>query len=131
MKIEVVTPSGTAVSTDADEVVAPGARGEFGILPGHTPFVSALKPGVLSLKTKGQRRVFAVGAGFAEVNHDTIVVLTQQATAADDVDAGRAQKELDEATGALANPPAGASTDELTARRDWAQARIDARNAAR
>jgi F-type H+-transporting ATPase subunit epsilon len=133
MKVEVVTPSGTTVATDADEVVAPGVRGEFGILPGHTPFISALKPGVLSLKSKGGKRsVLAVGAGYAEVNgHDQIVVLTQQATPADEVDAARAQKELEEAEKALAAPPAGSSPEELHARRDWAQARLDARNAAR
>jgi F-type H+-transporting ATPase subunit epsilon len=127
MKIEVVTPDKAALSTDSDELVAPGVRGEFGILPGHTPFVSALKPGVLVARKGQKRQVFAVGAGFAEVDgHDKIVVLTQNAVPAEEVDSARAQKDLEEAERALKEGKADAS-----ALRDWAQARLDARNATR
>jgi F-type H+-transporting ATPase subunit epsilon len=127
VKIEVVTPHKAVLSTDADELVAPGMRGEFGILPGHTPFISALKPGVLMAKKAGKRQIYAVGAGYAEVDgHDKIVVLTQQAVAADDVDAARAQKDLEEADQALKDGKLDAAPQ-----RDWAQARLDARNAAR
>ncbi len=135
MQIEVVTPSGTAVSTETDEVTAPGARGEFGVLPGHTPFISALRAGVLSFKKGGKRTVFAVGTGFAEVSgHDRVVVLTQQAQAAEQVDAEAAQRELDEADRVLKEWKAtegGPTREELEAKRGWAQARLDAKGAAR
>ena len=56
-------------SAGLSEITAPGARGEFGVLPGHTPFVAALKPGVLRWKAKGGKPgVMAVGAGYAEVS---------------------------------------------------------------
>ena len=127
MKIEVVTPQKAILSTDADELVAPGVAGEFGILPGHTPFVSALKPGVLVARKGTKRQVYAVGAGYAEVDgHDKIVVLTQHAVAADDVDAAGAQKDLEEADRALKD-----GKTEAAAQHDWAQARLDARNAPR
>ena len=117
MKVEVVTPEKSLLSTDADELVAPGLKGEFGILPGHTPFVSALKPGVLVARKGQKRQIFAIGAGYAEVDgHDKIVVLTQTAIAAEDVDSARAQKDLDEAV----------KEGKETAR-EWAQARLDAR----
>ncbi len=117
MKVEVVTPDKAALSTDADELVAPGVRGEFGILPGHTPFVSALKAGVLVARKGQKRQIFAIGSGYAEIDgHDKIVVLTQSAVAAEDVDAARAQKDLDEAV-----------KDGKEAAREWAQARLDAR----
>lgn len=126
MKLEVVTPKGTAASVDADEVTAPGVRGEFGVLPGHTPFVTALRPGVLSWKQKGARSVMAVGAGFAEVNgKDKIVVLTEQAATPDQIDAAAALKELGDAATTL-TPSADAQ-----ARSAWAQARLDAKNAAK
>jgi F-type H+-transporting ATPase subunit epsilon len=116
VKIEVVTPTSTALSTEADELVAPGVSGEFGILPGHTPFVSALKPGVLVARKGQKRQVFAVGAGYAEVDgHDKIVVLTQNAVPADDIDTAAAQRELEDAH------KAGKSSE-------WAQARLDARS---
>jgi F-type H+-transporting ATPase subunit epsilon len=138
MQLEVVTPRGTAVTDEADEVTAPGVRGEFGVLPGHTPFVTALKPGVITWKQRGAvRGVYAVGAGFAEVSgHDRIVVLAQSATSADEVDAAQAQKDLDDAERQLKdwkapdpNAPAAASApsrETIEAARAWAQARLDA-----
>jgi F-type H+-transporting ATPase subunit epsilon len=118
VKIEVVTPEKSLLSTDADELVAPGVRGEFGILPGHTPFVSALKPGVLVARKGQKRQTFAVGPGYAEVDgHDKIVVLTQSAVAAEDVDTARAQKDLEEAV-----------KEGKESAREWAQARLDARS---
>ena len=120
MKVEVVTPDKAALSTDADELVAPGVGGEFGILPGHTPFVSALRPGVLVARKGQKRQVFAVGAGYAEVDgHDKIVVLAQQAIAAEDIDSARAHQDLDEAV-----------REGQESARQWAQARIDARGRA-
>jgi F-type H+-transporting ATPase subunit epsilon len=123
MKVEVVTPEKAALSTEADELVAPGVRGEFGILPGHTPFVTALKAGVLMARKGQKRQVYAIGAGYAEVDgHDKIVVLAQTAMAAEDIDAAAAQRDLDEADRALKDGKSAAT------QRDWAQARLDARS---
>jgi F-type H+-transporting ATPase subunit epsilon len=137
VQFEVVTPKGTALTTEADEVIAPGVRGEFGVLPGHTPFLSALKPGVLQWKSKGKTGVMAVGPGYAEVNgHDKVVVLTQQAAPVEQIDIAGAQKDLDEADRQLKEwraPEAGAAPgvtrEELDAKRAWAQARLDAKKA--
>ena len=53
MKLSVTTPRGALVDADVDEVTAPGALGEFGVLPGHVPLMSALKPGVLVYRAGG------------------------------------------------------------------------------
>jgi F-type H+-transporting ATPase subunit epsilon len=80
MKLEVVTPKGTAVEADVDEVTAPGLAGEFGVLPGHTPFLTALKPGRLSWRGRGGEGTLTIGAGFCEVDgKDRVIVLTQSA----------------------------------------------------
>jgi F-type H+-transporting ATPase subunit epsilon len=83
MHVEVVTPKGIAFAGDADEVIAPGASGEFGVLPGHTPFLTALKAGPLTVRKGGDKTVLTVGAGYAEVSGptrgDKIVVLVQEA----------------------------------------------------
>ncbi len=140
MQVEVVTPAGIAASAECDEVTAPGVRGEFGVLPGHTPFITALKPGVLVWKSKsgsGEKKggVLAIGSGFAEISgKDKIVVLTQHAATLEQIDPTAAQKDLDEAERLLKEwktPEAGAagpSREDLEARRAWAQARLDARN---
>jgi F-type H+-transporting ATPase subunit epsilon len=80
MKLEVITPAGTLVTAEIDEVTAPGTRGEFGVLPGHTPFMSALRPGTLRYRKGGEQKVLSVGAGYVEVSgEDRIVVLVDRA----------------------------------------------------
>lgn len=80
MKLEVVTPKGTAVEADVDEVTAPGLAGEFGVLPGHTPFLTALKQGRLSWRGRGGEGALTIGPGFCEVDgKDRVIVLTQSA----------------------------------------------------
>jgi F-type H+-transporting ATPase subunit epsilon len=132
MQLEVVTPKGSSTTVEADEVTAPGVRGEFGVLPGHTPFVSALRPGVVRWKQKGGKSgVIAVGAGYAEVSgKDRVVILAQDAQTADAIDAAAAQKDLDDATSALKDAT-GAARDDLELKRQWAQARVDAKAALR
>ena len=133
MHVEVVTPQGTAVSTEADEVTAPGVAGEFGVLPGHTSFVSALKPGVVSWKAKGGKKsAVAIGAGLAEVSgpgKDRVLILAQQVMPVEQIDAAQAQRDLDDADQKLRDKPEGAQRAELEARRAWAQARLDAKKA--
>ena len=49
--LEIVTPRGTALSAQVDEVTAPSVKGEFGVLPGHLPLLAALRTGIVSLRT--------------------------------------------------------------------------------
>ncbi len=80
MKLEVVTPKGTAVEAEIDEVTVPGLAGEFGVLPGHTPFLTALREGQLSWRGRGGEGHLMIGAGFCEVDgKDRVIVLTQSA----------------------------------------------------
>ncbi len=80
MHLEVLTPTKTAVTVDVDEVTVPGLAGEFGVLPGHVPFLSALKPGTLTWRGKGGAGTLSIGSGYCEVDgKGKIVVLTQSA----------------------------------------------------
>lgn len=122
MKVEVVTPTGTVVSTDADELIAPGVAGEFGVLPGHTPFISAMKPGILKYKTGGAVHQLAVGAGLVEVSGDErVVVITDRTAKIEDIDVASARRELDEADAA-----ARSGDKHAEQKRQWAQAQLDA-----
>ena len=122
MQVEVVTPKGTAVSTDADELVAPGQNGEFGVLPGHSPFISALRPGVLRYTKGGQEHRFAIGTGLVEVTgHDRVVVMTDRSSKAEEIDVAEARRDLEEADQLAKSNDATADN-----KRAWAQARIDA-----
>jgi len=95
LKLEVVTPAGMVVSDAVDEVVLPGIEGEFGVLPGHVPLLTALKIGQMAYRQGGETHYIAVSWGYVEVTHHKVMVLAETAEKAMDIDVGRA--ELDKA----------------------------------
>ncbi|MEQ1888525.1 MAG: F0F1 ATP synthase subunit epsilon [Alphaproteobacteria bacterium] len=79
LTFELVTPERLLLSAQVDMVVVPGAEGEFGVLPGHAPLVSTLRPGVISVHDeKSVQRIFVRG-GFAEVTADGLTILAEEA----------------------------------------------------
>jgi F-type H+-transporting ATPase subunit epsilon len=80
MQLEVLTPQKTAVTAEVDEVTVPGLAGEFGVLPGHTPFLTALKPGLLTWRGRSGSGSLQIGNGYCEVDgKDRVIILTQSA----------------------------------------------------
>ena len=138
MKLSLTTPRGALVDADVEEVTAPGVLGEFGILPGHIPLMSALKPGVLVYRTKDHVSIVAVGQGFLQVAPvaaaagrpagDRVLVLVNHALPAGGVDRPSAEKELGEAEGELARwkRELDGEYQALLSRRNWAAARVEA-----
>ncbi|MCK0197344.1 F0F1 ATP synthase subunit epsilon [Ancylobacter sp. 6x-1] len=74
---ELVSPERLVYSGSVTEVIVPGAEGEFTVLAGHAPFVSTLKPGVLTIKGDGALRKLFVRGGFAEANPQGLTVLAE------------------------------------------------------
>ena len=104
--LEVVTPEKVVVSEDVQIAVAPGSLGEFGVLVGHTTFLTTLKTGTIHYTGAdgAQRYIFASG-GFAEALPDKLTVLAESAERRRDIDTERAkaaveraQKRLEKAT---------------------------------
>ena len=102
LQLELVTPAKKVLSQPVDEVRAPGAEGSFGVLPGHTDFVSLLKAGELIAVSGGQKQIFAIGEGFAQVSHNKVLVLTEAAERADEIDFASAKAAVEEETKRLA-----------------------------
>ncbi len=125
--VSVVTPKGSMASREVEEVIAPGAAGEFGVLPGHVAFLSALKAGVLTIRAGADRKVFAVGPGFLQAGLDRTTVLVEMALAADAIDSEAARADRAAAEEALKKD--GGSVAQASF--DWAQARLDAVKAVR
>lgn len=132
MQFSLTTPQGALVAAEVDEVVAPGALGEFGVLPGHVPFLSALKAGVLAYRTKDEMHFVAVSEGILEVaptaEGGRVLALCPEAVPAPEIDAEAALGEMRAADAELATwkGDAGGELRVLQARRDWAAARADA-----
>jgi F-type H+-transporting ATPase subunit epsilon len=97
LQLDVITPERRLLSEQADSVTVPGLGGELGILPGHTPLISALQTGVLSYVQGGTTRRLLVSGGFVEVNNDRVSVLADLAEFPEEVDAARARAEREEA----------------------------------
>ncbi|MEE2655367.1 MAG: F0F1 ATP synthase subunit epsilon [Pseudomonadota bacterium] len=80
VEFEMVIPENLLFSEKVELVVVPGAEGDFGVLPGHSPFISTLRPGVISIYENNlvNQRIFVTG-GFAEVTPDRCTVLADEA----------------------------------------------------
>jgi len=89
--LEVVTPEHLLLSKQVDEVIAPGTEGEFGVLPGHAPFLTTLKIGELRYKIADTWSFMAVLWGYAEVTPSKVIVLAEVAEKAEDIDIERAE----------------------------------------
>jgi len=96
--LEVVTPEKVVVSEEVQIAVAPGSLGEFGVLIGHTTFLTTLKTGMIHYTGAdgGQRYIFASG-GFAEALPDKLTVLAESAERRRDIDTGRSKAAMERA----------------------------------
>jgi F-type H+-transporting ATPase subunit epsilon len=127
--VNLVTPRGVIAHTEADSVQAPGELGEFELLPGHIPMLTALKAGVLTIGSKARAR-YAVSQGYLRVDPaGAVEILVEKAVPAKDIDAASAKKDLDAAEAELAkwgDKPTDGDFVNVQQRADWARARIDA-----
>src|SRR5829696_1246289 len=90
LTLNIVTPD-HAYSHEVDEVSLPGTEGDFGVLPGHTPFFAALRTGQMYYRQGSEKHLLAVSIGFAEVLPDLVTVIAQVAESAEEFDEARAQ----------------------------------------
>jgi F-type H+-transporting ATPase subunit epsilon len=92
IRLRVVTPSRLMLDEEVDEVTAPGALGEFGVLPNHITFLTLLEPGEMSYKQGASRYFLAVSGGYAEVLDNTMTVLADSAEYPDEIDIDGARR---------------------------------------
>lgn len=105
IKLEIVTPDKAVVSEEVKIVMAPGALGEFGVLIGHTPFLTTLRTGIIRYTdAQGTERYVFVNGGFAEALPNQVTILADSSERRKDIDLiraktaqERAEKRLEEA----------------------------------
>ncbi len=98
IKLEIVTPQRSVVNEDVQIVMAPGTLGEFGVLRGHTPFLTTLRVGAIRYKEAGgTERCIFVSGGFAEALPDKVTILAESAERRCDIDLERAKSALSRA----------------------------------
>jgi F-type H+-transporting ATPase subunit epsilon len=104
VQFELVSPERLLVSRPVEMVVVPGVEGDFGVLPGHAPLISEVRPGVIAVFEGGkvEERIFVAG-GFAEVTAERCTVLAEQALPIGEIDRGAVEADLKDAREDLAD----------------------------
>ena len=105
---ELVSPDQLLMSVEADAVAMPGMEGDFGVLPGHAPLISALRAGVITVEGSSEsiRQIYIEG-GFAEVVGDRLTVLAEEAVPVDDMDRTHLEQRIQKADDELAEAEDG------------------------
>ena len=121
----VVTPEKIVVSEEAQIVASPGSEGEFGVLTGHTPFLTSLKTGMIRYTdASGKEHFVFVSGGFAEALPDKVTVLAESAEVSTDIDVKRAQEALARAEKRLAEERTREDIDFARARASLERATV-------
>ena len=100
--LEIASPYRQVLDVEVDEVIAPGEEGQFGVLPGHTPFLATISVGQLMYRQGNQMKYVAVSHGYAEVEYHRVIVLLDAAELPHEIDLERAEKARLRAEGRLA-----------------------------
>lgn len=79
LNFSLVAPEREVFSGQVDQVDAPGVEGDFGVLPAHAPFMTALREGPVTVYTGSAVRRFEVKGGFADVNASGLTILAEEA----------------------------------------------------
>jgi F-type H+-transporting ATPase subunit epsilon len=125
MQLELATPMRLVVSTEVDEVVAPGEQGYFGVLPGHAAFLTTLGSGEVVYRRGREESALAVIGGFAEVSGERVIILAEEAERPEEIDRERAERARQRAEQRLAGRSPQGTAEEI----DYARAQAALRRA--
>ena len=103
LRFHLVSPEAELFAGDVDQVVVPGALGDFGVLPGHAPFMSTIRPGAITIMDGETRRRVFIDGGFADVTAEGLTILAEFAVDVADINAETVASDLSHAEKALAN----------------------------
>jgi F-type H+-transporting ATPase subunit epsilon len=107
--LEIVTPDRKLLSAEADLVVCPGVEGQFGVLHGHIPFLSALDIGEMYYRDGAKTEYLSMSGGFAEVSPKKVTIVAESAELGREIDIERARRAMERAQQRLA----AAKTEEV------------------
>jgi len=118
LHFELVSPEKLLFSGEVEQVDVPGAEGDFGVLAGHAPFVTTLRPGILTVhNASGEQKIVVLG-GFAEVSDKGLTVLADVAESVEDIDRAMIATRIGEIEQRIAKTEPGSELDKLITRLD-------------
>jgi len=118
LHFELVSPEKLVFSGEVEQVDVPGAEGDFGVLAGHAPLVTTLRPGILTVHAAGGKQKIVVLGGFAEVSGEGLTVLADVAEAVEDIDRAIVAKQIAEMEKRIEKMEPGSELDKAITRLD-------------
>jgi len=115
---DLVSPEKLLFSGEVEQVDVPGAEGDFGVLANHAPFVTTLRPGILTVRGTGGEQKIVVLGGFAEVSAEGLTVLAEVAEAVADIDRAMIATRISELESRIAKTEPGSALDKLITQLD-------------
>jgi F-type H+-transporting ATPase subunit epsilon len=115
---DLVSPEKLLFSGEVEQVDVPGSEGDFGVLAGHAPLVSLLRPGILTVHAGGGSERIVVLGGFVEVSAEGLTVLADVATSVEDVDQALIATHIKDMEERVAQMEPGSELDRVVARLD-------------
>lgn len=127
LPFEIISPSEILLSEPVDSAEIPGSEGYFGVMPGHTPLITSLQPGIITL-TRGDTIVWQiyVSGGICEVTFDRVTVLAERAFDLPQLDAGEAEADIVRLRAELGNAQDEIEAEKIRAGIHEAETRRDA-----
>ncbi|MDP2411992.1 MAG: F0F1 ATP synthase subunit epsilon [Pseudolabrys sp.] len=117
-QFDLVSPEKLLFSGEVEQVDLPGAEGDFGVLAGHAPFVTTLRPGIMTVRgPEGEQKIVVLG-GFAEVSATGLTVLADLADTVADIDRAMIAERIGELEQRIQKSDPGAALDRLITRLD-------------
>lgn len=117
-QLSLISPEKLLFEEQVEQVDLPGAEGDLGVLPGHAPIVTLLRPGVVTAIGGTSRDTFVVLGGIAEFSNERLTILAEFASHVDDFDPGELEARITEMEESLPTIPIGAELDQAIARLD-------------
>ncbi|MDD4933093.1 MAG: ATP synthase F1 subunit epsilon [Methylacidiphilaceae bacterium] len=133
LQVHIVTPEGVRFAQDADMVTLPGEEGEMGVFPNHEPLITRIVPGELVVQTGEERKVLAVGEGFARISAERVVLLSDMALYEEEIEEAKVAEAVERAQQALRQKELGEEEQAATAAllaRSLAQLKVKRRHRA-
>ena len=98
LEVELVSPEKKVFSKDADMVIISGTEGDFGVLPGHAPIISTIRPGSLEIQESSDTERMFVAGGIVEVLDDKVSILATEVINKDDIDISNCETKISDYT---------------------------------
>ncbi|QSR84044.1 ATP synthase F1 subunit epsilon [Methylacidimicrobium sp. B4] len=115
LHVEIVTPEGVRFAQDVEMATFPGEEGEMGVYPNHEPLITRIVPGELVLQAGGERKVLAVGEGFAKISSARLVLLSDMALYEEEIEEAKVAEAVERAQQALRQKELGEEEQAATA----------------